>query len=207
MSKQTVWLITMLSLMVVLSAYYIVKGPVEPIDEVASDAALDTEVTTKETNPLELTLFGTDEEEGEEPEDAEKENEEVEDKNEETGEAPALGAQDYFLALQSERSSIHEQLIEKYTDIMTDPEATEEQVEKASAELEKLRENIDQVTQMEELIRGEGYDDALVMHEKGKYDITVQADKLTKKQAVEILELIQNETEVPASFLTVSYHP
>ena len=32
MNKQTVWLVTMLTLMVVLSAYYIVTGPVEPVD-------------------------------------------------------------------------------------------------------------------------------------------------------------------------------
>ncbi|MFS8579161.1 MAG: SpoIIIAH-like family protein, partial [Novibacillus thermophilus] len=62
-------------------------------------------------------------------------------------------------------------------------------------------------TEMEALIRGQGYNDALVMHEKGKYDITVQTDSLSKKQAVEILELIQEETDVPATYLTISYHP
>ena len=35
-NKQTVWLITMLSIMVVLSAYYIVTGPVEPVGQEAS---------------------------------------------------------------------------------------------------------------------------------------------------------------------------
>ena len=30
MNRQTLWLMTMLSLMVVLSAYYILTGPVEP---------------------------------------------------------------------------------------------------------------------------------------------------------------------------------
>ncbi len=37
-NKQTVWLVTMLSVMVVLSAYYIVTGPVEPAEQVAQTA-------------------------------------------------------------------------------------------------------------------------------------------------------------------------
>lgn len=217
MSKQTVWLVTMLSLMVVLSAYYIVSGPVEPVDDVATTEE-DAEVTTQEANPLELALFGSD---GDGEEDAEKGADEAEtkeeardsegEKTEETGteddDTPAISGQDYFLAMQTERSAINSELIEKYTDIMTDPQSSEEQAEAASAKLEELRKTIDQVTEMEELIRGQGYNDALVMHEKGKYDITVQTDSLSKKQAVEILELIQEETDVPATYLTISYHP
>ena len=84
--------------------------------------------------------------------------------------------------MQTERSAINSELIEKYTDIMTDPQSSEEQAEAASAKLEELRKTIDQVTEMEELIRGQGYNDALVMHEKGKYDITVQTNPSAKSK-------------------------
>lgn len=208
MSKQTVWLITMLSLMVVLSAYYIVTGPVEPVDEAISMDDEKTEVKTEETNPLELALFGTDDA-TDEP-DAEGDsgtNEEEDETATEAKDTEALGGQDYFLTMHTERYSVNEQLIDKYTDVVTDPEASEEQVKEASQKLEELQATVDQVTEMEEIIRGEGYSDALVMHEAGKYDITVQSEHLTKKEVVSIIELIQDETEVPAANLTVSYHP
>lgn len=211
MSKQTVWLITMLSLMVVLSAYYIVTGPVEPVDEVASTEE-GTKVTTNDTNPLELALFGSEEEDGEKKDSKEdtetssKDGESEEGKEADEG-APTLGGEDYFFAMQAERSTINEQMIDKYTAIATDPESTPEQAKEAAAKLEELQKKIDQVTEMEELIRGQGYADALVSHDDGRYDITVQADKLSKKEAVGIIELIQDETNVPATYLTVSYHP
>lgn len=175
-------------------------------------------MTTKETNPLELALFGSEADEEDQDSEADanqadpsEEGSEEEEKSDETSgeteETPALSGQDYFLTMQTERSTVNQQLIEQYTDIMTDPQSSEEQAESANAKLEELRSTIDQVTQMEELIRSQGYNDALVMHEKGKYDITVQTDQLSKKQAVEILNLIQEETEVPATYLTISYHP
>ena len=49
MNKQTVWLVTMLTLMVVLSAYYIVTGPVEPAtDQTVSEDSGDVQVKTGE---------------------------------------------------------------------------------------------------------------------------------------------------------------
>lgn len=224
MSKQTIWLITMLSLMVVLSAYYIVSGPVEPLDETAMSN--DTDVSTNETNPLELTLFGPDGEEEEDTEDmpqeeaessAKDDEEEAEDEADEVDEtdgqdadeddAPTIASDDFFMTMQAERSSINEQLLSKYEDIMTNPDSTDEQTEAASANMEKLRSSIEQVTLIEELIRGQGYEDALVRQEEDRYDITVQAEKMSKKEAVKILQAVQEETNVPASQMTISYRP
>ena len=119
MSKQTMWLITMLSLMIVLSAYYIVNGPVETADDVAIDEETLTE--TQETNPLELTLFGSD---GEDPvnEDENKEegqstsDEDDADEQEEAAQedAPTFASKDFFVNMQTERYSINEQLLSKY---------------------------------------------------------------------------------------------
>lgn len=212
MSKQTMWLITMLSLMIVLSAYYIVNGPVETADDVATTEETLTE--TQETNPLELTLFGSEEEEPVSEDENEEEGQtssdesDTSDNQEATEEdAPTFANKDFFVNMQTERYSINEQLLSKYENIMTDPNSSEEQTEAASAQLEELRSSIERITLMEELIRGQGYDDALVRQDEDRYDITVQAEEMSKKEVVQIIQLVQNEMEIPAAYLTVSYHP
>ncbi|WP_054949510.1 SpoIIIAH-like family protein [Numidum massiliense] len=275
MSKQTIWLITMLSLMVVLSAYYIVSGPTDPVDQASENGAGDKagqrakgepKTTTKEVNPLDTSLFGAntddkgkkdDEKADEHRNDGGKEKknkgQEVDQSNadasgknasgddvsdadasssadksgatdatkgegaddlqqddgKKSGEKdkPALsGGSDFFLATKTERAAIENQLAAKYLEITTNPNADKKETEAAKADLEKLYASIELVNQIEEML-ADRFGDALVKHDSGKFDIMVQAESLTKKQVIEIMELVQKEAEVPATKLTVSYHP
>lgn len=202
--------------MVVLSAYYIVKGPVTPADsDVDLEKTGEAELVTKEKdqNPLDVALFGP--EQNKDDSDQEKgrtkrgkEEEKGKDDEGKIGgtDETAMGG-DFFLSTKTERSSVDSQLIQKYTDIASNPNSSEKAVEEANAKLAELREKIEQVNTMEELIREHGFNDALVVYKDGKYDITIQAEKLTKKQVIDVLELIQGETNIPATDLTVSYHP
>lgn len=220
MSKQTVWLITMLSIMVVLSAYYIVTGPVEPADNMVDSGETDTtdngdvDVSTEETSPLKMTLFGPDDAEDIEATDEGKASEDSKDNEDEASSATQGNAdmmtaagKDYFLKRQLERQTINSQLIDKYTAAITDPELEEAKLQETKQKLEDLQTSISQIDEMEELIRGEGFNDALVVSDNGQYDITVQADELTRAEVIDVMELINEKMNIAATKLTVSYHP
>ncbi|MCS1350778.1 SpoIIIAH-like family protein [Mechercharimyces sp. CAU 1602] len=178
MNKQTVWLVTMLTLMVVLSAYYIVTGPVEPAEQGNKEAAekVDADVKTKS---------GV----GEPSEEAVKE------------------AGDYFVGYQMERQALRSKLSSEYMEKITDPAASEEQIDEAQAKLNELMEVDNTETVLEELIREEGYQDAVVINNDAHVNVIVQSDQLKSAQVVKLVTLTKKQMGVAANQVSVTYRP
>jgi len=179
LKKQTVWLLTMLSLVVVLSVYYI---------------------TTPENNPNDVAM------EQEEEKDNAKENENVEtstenkdgasvtvEEDEEGNVISSVSSDDMFAALRLEIDEHRSKLRSNLEAQAASTELTADQKLKAYDELKKLEDIESKEKIIEMLIKGNNYEDALVRVEGDKIKITVKSKESSKQQANEILRLVRSE--------------
>ncbi|GGE10312.1 hypothetical protein GCM10011571_09540 [Marinithermofilum abyssi] len=183
MNKQTVWLVTMLTLMVVLSAYYIVTGPVEPADQMVSKEKVDDgqiEVKTKESGKAE---------------------------KDEVKKTAKESDSDYFVGYQLQRSTLRSKMTEDYMKILTDPEASKEKLKEAQAKIDELMKVDKSESVMEDLIRAEGFRDAVVINTDKNVDVIVQSDKLSRSQVVKLLSMVKRQMDVPANRISIAYRP
>ncbi|WP_124727207.1 SpoIIIAH-like family protein [Staphylospora marina] len=183
-NKQTVWLVTMLSLMVVLSAYYLLTGPVEPVQETVKSSDLPGKGITVDIKPVEK------------PEAGEKQAKEA-----------VKGESDFFVGYQLQRSTLRQKMTEEYMKVLTDPEASKQEIEEAQKKIEQLMKTDNTETVLEELIRKEGFRDAVVMSNSRHVDVIVQSDNLSRAQAVKLISLVKQHMDVDPVDVSVAYKP
>ncbi|MGA8941741.1 MAG: SpoIIIAH-like family protein [Thermoactinomyces sp.] len=183
-NKQTVWLVTMLSVMVVLSAYYIVTGPVEPARQVAE--------TAKETaSDIDVNIKPIDE-----PVSSSGKTEEMLDQQ---------ANSDFFVGYQLQRSTLRQKMVEEYMQVLTDPNSSEKELEEANQKIQQLMKIDNQETVLEELIRKQGYRDAVVVTNNPHVDVVVQSEKLSRKQVVQLISLVRQHLQVDPQNVSVAF--
>lgn len=197
LKKQTVWLLTMLSLVVVLSVYYIMSPQGENAVTVEDTKSKGTEEKKVETEK------GTDKgmekgmEKGADKKSTDKETngkqEGIETSGEE-GKAVSEQTDDelfttYRLELEDKRSKQREE----YNEIVSSDDATAQEKSEAYDQMTALSEAEGTERQLETLIKTKGYKDALVSAEGDKVSITVRSDKKSKSQAADIIDMVTKE--------------
>ncbi len=169
LKKQTVWLLTMLSLVVVLSVYYI---------------------TSPEPGQGNLATVG-DEQQAEGTENEENVNN-VESEDGETI-ISGIASDEKFEALRLQLEDQRSEQKEEYQDILA---STDLPVEQRNDAYEKMQQ-LDSVAQkegvLETLIKTMGYDDALVRADGDKVRVTVKAKEHSAAEANEIIQMVRNE--------------
>jgi len=166
LKKQTVWLLTMLSLVVVLSVYYITSP-----EQKGSD-------------------FAAVQEEGKEKQDQETASTETED-----GDAviSSTASDEVFeslrLKLDEERSKMKEEL----TAIVASTDLPNEKRNEAYDKIQHLDDVTQKESLIETLIVAMGYDDALVRADGEKVLITVKAEEPSASAANDIIQLVRTE--------------
>lgn len=180
LKKQTVWLLTMLSLVVVLSVYYM-TSPEQQKNELAT-------TEEQEESKQMVQEEASTEAEGDESIISSVASDEVFD---------ALR-----LKLDEERSRMKEEL----TEIMASTELPSEERGDAYNKIQ----NLDQVAQkeavLETLIIAMGYDDALVRADGDKVNITVKSDEPSAKAANDIIQVVKSELGSMQA-VAVEFHP
>ncbi|HSH24725.1 MAG TPA: SpoIIIAH-like family protein [Massilibacterium sp.] len=171
LKKQTIWLLTMLSLMVILSAYYML----DPEREKENQAYIEA-----------LKEKGENIEENVQPEEAKNKEEGVEENKQEE---PTIEAreEDMFQTLRLERDGHRSMMKEEYTQIIASNETPAEMKTDAYQKMEQLQEVTQKETMLESLIRSKGYEDALVRTEGEQVRIIVKSAQLTKKEANQLM--------------------
>ncbi|MBU8907728.1 SpoIIIAH-like family protein [Desertibacillus haloalkaliphilus] len=185
LKKQTVWLLTMLSLIIVLSVYYI-TAPGQPNDQFAM-LEVDEE---EEMNVLEEGFDFTDEEmdaivnieEG--PEGAESADDSV---------IQGIADDEVFTSIRLEREESRERLSEEYTNIVASDDVSAELKSEALDKIDSLQVLSQQESMLETLIRSKGYDDVLVITEDEQVKIIVKADELSSEQGNEIMMMAREQ--------------
>ncbi|MGM0844297.1 MAG: SpoIIIAH-like family protein [Bacillota bacterium] len=183
LKKQTVWLLTMLSLVIVLSVYY-VTSPTQQ----ATDMANVEEGTTGQ-------------------------NEETSVENEETaaqGEVDIVteaAGDEVFETLRMEfldqRSKSREELETKVASADLSIEEKNEAIE----QMEQLRDLATTETVLESLIKSMGYEDALVRADGEQVRVTVKAKEHSATDANQIIRLVNDELGGAMQKVAVHFQP
>jgi len=196
--KQTVWLLTMLAVMVVLSGYYLVKGPGEQpaIGEEPKqvEPLMGVEVDTKQTDqpPTDATPV-------------EAKSTTVEEATPKAA-ADLPAGSDYFQGYKLKREAMMQQQKDEQMKIMTSSEATPQAVAEAKKKHDELSDMEAKVLALEELIKAEGYKDVVVNAQNGTVSVIVQKDGLEAKEAVHIIGLVKQHMKVSGQDVRVLYH-
>lgn len=184
LKRQTVWLLTMLSLIIVLSVYYIMmdgletqEASVSELEEVQSVQELDEwaeglEIEWLESNDeLFIELEGAEEVIG--------------------GNVASNGmsAEEMFDTIRLQRQDARGKLNEEYVNVMASAETNPEIHVEALEKVEALQEMAQKEEMVETIIRSQGYEDALVMTAENQVNVYVKANELSKEEVVEINQL------------------
>lgn len=193
LKKQTVWLLTMLSLVVVLSVYYL-TAPEENAADMTS-----TEQMEQEENKTETKTENKADTKGETK--SEKET----SKNTE-GSSVTIASGDEFeslrMQIEDERAKLNEELTAK----MGNTELSAEERDEAYAKIEQLSETKVKENIIENLIVAMDYNAALVRVDGTDVKVSVKADKQTKTEANNIIRLVRKEVS-DAQNVVVDFQP
>lgn len=166
LKKQTVWLLTMLSLVVVLSVYYVSND-----DMYVSKPPVEDTSGQTDTNNTESTTGNTD-------------NEII------TNMASDPVFEQVRLDIADERSKAREELV----NVMASTTATAEEKSAAKDKMDGLRDVTNKEELLETLIVSMNYDDALVrIGENNDVVVTLRTEKLDRSQANQIMRQVRNE--------------
>lgn len=183
LKKQTVWLLTMLSLVVVLSVYYL---------------------TAPEENAADLTT--TEEQKENKTESKTESKEDKETSSNEAGSSVTIASGDEFEALRMQIEDERAKLNEELTVKMGDTELSAEERDDAYAKIEQLSETKVKESIIENLIVAMDYNAALVRVDGTDVKVSVKADKQTKTEANNIIRLVRKEVE-NAQNVVVNFQP
>lgn len=202
LKKQTVWLLTMLSLVVVLSVYYVTTpdkmntaspatGEKIGQEKQGTDKAVTNEAP-KETPKKENTSKETSNKE------TNKETDKKESATKETSKKEAnvtvQSSDENFTALRMQMEDQRSEQKAKLQEVMSSTKAS-------ATEKNKAKENFDAITTMETkqelletVIKSQGgYKDALVRADGTDIKVTVKAAKHSQKEANKIIQLVRSE--------------
>ncbi|MDZ4435845.1 SpoIIIAH-like family protein [Bacillus cereus] len=198
LKKQTVWLLTMLSLVVVLSVYYVTTpdkmntaspatGEKIGQEKQGTDKAVTNEAP-KETPKKENASKETTNKETDKKENAKKETSKKE------GNVSVQSSDENFTALRMQMEDQRSEQKAKLQEVMSSTKAS-------ATEKNKAKENFDAITTMETkqelletVIKSQGgYPDALVRADGTDIRVTVKAAKHSQKEANKIIQLVRSE--------------
>ncbi|TYR82454.1 SpoIIIAH-like family protein [Priestia megaterium] len=197
LKKQTVWLLTMLSLVVVLSVYYMTT-PEGPQSNVALVDTEEKETATGEKAPAEAEK---EQNEGKAPAKDDVQSEEKKDvKKEETAKTDkesavvsSVDSDELFTALRLDLIDERSKLKEELQEVAASKNVTAAEVSRAMDQIDELSKLAEKEAVIETLIKAKGYSDALVRADGSQVQITVKTDKRSKAKANEIIQLVKKE--------------
>jgi stage III sporulation protein AH len=165
LKKQTVWLLTMLSLVVVLSVYYI-TSPEQKVTNMAN-----VEEQAKEKKSADSTTKSAD------------------------GKTVISGvaSDEVFEALRLELEDQRNEMKEQLNEILASTDLSVDKRNEAYDQMKQLDDLATKENVLETLIKTMGYDDALVRADGEKVRITVKAKDHSPAAANDIIQLVRTE--------------
>ncbi|RWZ60112.1 SpoIIIAH-like family protein [Halobacillus fulvus] len=163
--KQTVWLLTMLSLLIVLSVYYMTSPD---NGEMAFIQEEEWAEMTEEAGTMEAAEDGTV--------------------------ISQLSTDELFAAIRLEQQNKRDQLQEQLSEIVASSSFSTEEKNEALEKMETLKETQSKEAILENTIQASvPYDDVLVRAEEDVVYVTVQAEELSKTETNQIIQMVSDE--------------
>lgn len=168
LKKQTVWLLTMLSLMIVLSVYYLLSDQ----EDLAYINTLDGE----SENQVDQTVNQN----------------EIEDEEENVS---TLGMSELFASLRLELEDKRSLKKDRLKEIVASSEASANEINEALNEIDSIENIASKETILEETILAayDNYEDVLVRAEDDKVHVHVITEQLPRNEAVQIMQMVKDE--------------
>lgn len=176
-NKQTVWLVTMLSFMVVISGWYLVAGSDSNRLANAPKEVADLGIALKEVPP-DMAVQGKADE-------------------------SMKGNRNYFVGYQLQRGTLRDKMKEEYYKIISNPEASKAAIKEATRKVDELVKVDKKELVLEEMIRGNGYKDVVVISGTDYVDVVVQSDAVSNKQAVDLISLVRQQLNVDPTSISI----
>lgn len=203
--KQTVWLLTMLAVMVVLSGYYLVKGPSEQMPALGEEQQQEEPIAGVEVDTQETDQPAPDatpvEGQNEALPSPDAESTDVADEAQTVADTPS----DVFQGYKMKRDALLQQQKDEQLAIMSNAEATPQAVAEAKAKYEELSTLENATLSFEELLKASGYKDAVVSVQNDKATVIVQKEKLDANEVVSIIAQAKQHLNIPATNVTVQF--
>jgi hypothetical protein len=202
--RQTIWLVSMLSLMVVLSAYYLFTQ-----DTSSPDMLSDGTQTQQKAGATEAAA-GNDQIVVDQVDSAGKATDDdslSEADKQVLEQIEAQGGVDtsVFSQVEEKRSQLNSDQQDKLFTEITNLEDPKE-AQAAATQLEQLEEKNSKLTSIEnELMKT--FQQAIVNEEGNGYKVLVESDKMDKSQAANIIDLVMKTLGVDADQVSVQYIP
>ncbi|WP_163969964.1 SpoIIIAH-like family protein [Oceanobacillus halotolerans] len=176
LKKQTVWLLTMLSLMIVLSVYYMTSPDNEDLAYIDSGQEVTEEATT------------TDDVSDDASEATEN------DDSTEVDNFSNLGGDELFTTIRMEIQDDRSEQKDRYEEVLASSNATTEEKNEAWDEIDKLDQLSTKESILEEsIISSADYEDVLVRHDEDKVHVHVKVDELSGEEANNIMQMVKDE--------------
>jgi stage III sporulation protein AH len=203
--KQTVWLLTMLAVMVVLSGYYLVKGPNDQMPALSEEQQQEEPIAGVEVESQQTDQPA--------PEATPVEGQNSALPNQAEGSADSADqaltvtdtTSDVFQGYKMKRDALLQQQKDEQLAIMSNSEATPQAVAEAKAKYEELSTLENATISLEELLKASGYKDAVVYVQNDKATVIVQKDKLDANEVVSIISQAKQHLNIPATNVTVQF--
>ncbi|MBM7097287.1 MULTISPECIES: SpoIIIAH-like family protein [Alteribacter] len=187
LKRQTVWLLTMLSLIIVLSVYYIninnqdFAGVPENNEDQAVNADSEGDLEEQLLDDENVTFV---------------EIEEAENVNTESTLYGSMSTEEMFDTIRLQRQDARGKMKEDYVAVVASADAGAEVQSQAFDGIEALEVMAQKEEVLETLIKAKGYEDALVITEEDQVRIYVKAEDLSKEEAVQINNMAYEELGV-----------
>lgn len=171
LKKQTVWLLTMLSLMIVLSVYYIMSEP-DDLAYINTDQQAE-EYDLDQAEPDEMNL---------------EEDVEVED-------ISSLGMSEMFATIRMELEDERSLKKERLKEIIASADATTVEINEAMNNINEIETIATKEKVLQEMILTtyDHYEDVLVRAEDDKVHVHVITEQLPRAEAVHIMQMVRDE--------------
>lgn len=109
--------------------------------------------------------------------------------------SPSANSKNYFVEYRLSRDKLRASLIDRLDEIVNNTNTNDKVREEAQREVMGLGKVSEKELQIEGLIKGKGYDDALVFLTDEDIKVVVSSVELKEQDMVKILEIIHSETE------------
>ncbi|GAA0482124.1 SpoIIIAH-like family protein [Salinibacillus aidingensis] len=178
LKKQTVWLLTMLSLLIVLSVYYMTSPGGDQVALINDDNKENSEETSNEDSTIETNV-------------TEGEATEVDANG---NPISSTSTDDLFTQLRLEIQDMRSQQKEQFNEVLTSSSATAAEKNEAMEKKNRLEEVQTKEAILEKVIQSEkNYSDVLVRAEENVVKVTVKADEHSGTEANHIMQMVRDE--------------
>ncbi|SFE93201.1 stage III sporulation protein AH [Paenibacillus algorifonticola] len=198
--RQTIWLVSMLSLMVVLSAYYLFTQDASSPELLTDNSQLEQTVGQGATEAAGSGIVVDEVQQGADNGVSEADKEVLEQY--EQG-SPATSV---FADIQEKRTQENNEELDKLMADIANTQVDKEKSTEAAKQLSLLEEKNVKLTELEEQLM-QNYESAIVDEENNVYKVVVASEKLEKNQAADIVDLVMKKMEINADQVSVQFVP